>query len=176
MAGPRTRRRGARGHARGLALLALALAAAGALQFARTAGPIDEPWGVGATGTEWVDARFSRCGPGRSPACVVDGDTFHLGRRTVRIVGIDAPEMGDHARCPDEARRGAVATARLQTLLGAGRFEMVARRGDERDQYGRDLRTLRRTGADGRRVSIAQILYDEGLVHRYDGRKTGWCG
>jgi endonuclease YncB( thermonuclease family) len=162
-------------HLRGIAMLALVLGAAALLQWLITRGPIDEPWGVSEGGREWVEADFTRCGRGRGPACVVDGDTFHLGERTIRILGIDAPEVGDHARCPDEARRGEAATARLQALLSAGRFEMVARLGDETDQYGRELRTLRRTGADGRKSSIAAQLRAEGLVHRYDGHKTAWC-
>lgn len=107
---------------------------------------------------------------------MIDGDTFRLGTRKIRILGIDAPETGEHARWLDEARRGEAATARLQALLSAGRFEMIARKGDERDQYGRELRTLRRTGTDGKTGSIAAQMRAEGLVHRYDGHKTTWCG
>ena len=74
---------------------------------------------------ERVSETFSRCGIGRAHACVIDGDTFKLGKRKVRIIGIDAPETHP-ARCPQEARLGEQATARLRELLNQGPFEMVA--------------------------------------------------
>ena len=51
-----------------------------------------EPPGFLSGEPERVAAQFTRCGPGRVHACVVDGDTFKLGKRRVRIIGIDAPE------------------------------------------------------------------------------------
>ena len=124
---------------------------------------------------ERVSQRFSRCGPGRSHACVVDGDTFKLGQRRVRIIGIDAPET-HHASCPEEARLGEQATARLQELLNQGPFEMVAPVYGKQDRYGRDLRTVRRTMDDGSTQSIADEMRESGLAHRYlGGLKPGWC-
>lgn len=61
------------------------------------------PWGPLASRPERITAEFSRCGRGRSMACVVDGDTIRLGDRRIRILGIDAPELTD-ARCPGERR------------------------------------------------------------------------
>jgi len=52
--------------------------------------------------TEQVAATFTPCGPGRGSACVIDGDTFKLGDRKIRIIGIDAPELAE-PRCPAEA-------------------------------------------------------------------------
>ena len=49
--------------------------------------------------TERVSATFTPCGPGRGSACVIDGDTFKLGDRKIRIIGIDAPELAS-PRCP----------------------------------------------------------------------------
>lgn len=122
---------------------------------------------------EIVDEQFTRCGPGRGQACVVDGDTFKLGKRKVRIIGIDAPEVA--ARCPEEARLAEAATAELQRLLNQGPFEMVGRIGNQKDRYGRDLRALRRTLPDGSSQSIAEEMRERGLARRYKGFKEGWC-
>ncbi|HEX6410384.1 MAG TPA: thermonuclease family protein [Sphingomicrobium sp.] len=124
---------------------------------------------------ERVAAQFTRCGPARAHACVVDGDTFKLSKRRVRIIGIDAPET-HHAACPEEARLGERATARLQALLNDGPFDMVAPVYRRQDRYGRDLRTIRRTLSDGRTQSIAEEMRESGLAHRYlGGFKAGWC-
>ena len=51
-----------------------------------------EPPAFLSTDPEEVNDSFTRCGPGRGVNCVIDGDTFKLGERKVRIIGIDAPE------------------------------------------------------------------------------------
>lgn len=135
-----------------------------------TANPgLVEPWGPLAMTPERVDEHFTRCGPGRGHACVIDGDTIKIGTRKIRIVGIDAPETHP-PRCAGEAAKGEAATARLQALLNEGPFEMIGSRADAVDVYGRDLRVLKR---DGR--SIGAQLRDEGLVRRYSGTKLPWC-
>ena len=129
-----------------------------------------DPPGFLSSEPEQISAHFTRCGPGRGNACVVDGDTFKLGKRKIRIIGIDAPETHP-ARCADEARLGEQATARLQELLNQGPFEMVAPVYGKQDRYGRDLRSIRR----GDR-SIADAMRESGLAHRYlGGFKQGWC-
>ena len=134
-----------------------------------------EPPGFLAGEPERVSASFSRCGRGRSFACVIDGDTFKLGKRRVRIIGIDAPET-QHAQCAGEAALGERATARLQQLLNEGPFEMVAPAYRRQDRYGRDLRVIRRARADGTTQSIAGEMRESGLAHRYmGGFKPGWC-
>lgn len=129
-----------------------------------------EPPALLATGPETVDAQFSRCGRGRAHACVVDGDTFRLGKRRIRIVGIDAPEM--NARCEAEKRLAEAATAKLQELLNQGPFTMTGRIDDSRDRYGRELRTLTRKRADGSTQSIAEDMRTSGLARRYLGYKA----
>ena len=126
-----------------------------------------------STGPERVDARFTRCGPDRGKACVVDGDTFKIGQRKIRIIGIDAPEV--KARCPKEAQLAEAATAKLPTLLNEGPFVMTGRIDYMRDRYGRDLRTIKRKRPDGTVQSIAEDMRASGLAHRYLGFKTGWC-
>ncbi|HEX6073248.1 MAG TPA: thermonuclease family protein [Sphingomicrobium sp.] len=124
---------------------------------------------------ERVSEQFSRCGPGRGHACVIDGDTFKLGDRKVRIIGIDAPETHP-PRCAEEARLGEQATAKLRELLNQGAFEMVAPVYGTTDRYGRDLRAVRRKLPDGSMQSIAADMRESGLAHRYlGGFKMGWC-
>lgn len=133
-----------------------------------------EPPSFLASSPERVTQSFSRCGPGRRNACVIDGDTFKLGERKVRVIGIDAPEV--HAQCAEEARLAEQATVKLQALLNQGPFEMVAPVYGKTDRYGRDLRTIRRTLPDGRIQSIADEMRSAGLAHRYlGGIKPGWC-
>ncbi|HEU5286057.1 MAG TPA: thermonuclease family protein [Sphingomicrobium sp.] len=127
-----------------------------------------------ASEPEKVDQHFSRCGPGRGHACVIDGDTFKLGKRKVRIIGIDAPEV--KARCPEEAAKAEASTAELQRLLNQGPFEMVGRIDDRQDRYGRDLRAIRRIRPNGTKQSIAEDMRASGLARRYwGGLKSSWC-
>lgn len=153
---------------RPFALLAILLAAWTTLDPA-----LVEPLGPLASDPERVSARFTRCGPGRGQACVIDGDTFKLGQRKIRIIGIDAPEV--NGQCPEERRLAEQATARLQQLLNEGPFVMTGRVGDLQDRYGRDLRALTRDRPDGSTQSIADDMRNSSLAHRYLGFKTGWC-
>ena len=124
---------------------------------------------------EKVSGQFTRCGPGRGTFCVIDGDTIKLGERKVRIIGIDAPEIHP-SRCTEEARLGEAATAELQRLLNQGEFVMLGRLGGTFDFYGRDLRALIRTRADGTSRSIADEMLASGHVRRYlGGLRGGWC-
>ena len=133
-----------------------------------------EPPAFLSTDPERVTDRFTRCGPGRGHTCVVDGDTFKLGQRRIRIIGIDAPETHP-GRCPEEARLGEAATAKLQELLNEGAFEMVAPIYRDQDKYGRELRSVQRRRRDGSLQSIAEEMRKSGLAHRYTGFKTAWC-
>ena len=141
-------------------LLLLALLLALSWWLGRPPEPTVEP--------ERVSQHFERCGSGSSVACVVDGDSFRLGKRRIRVRGIDAPES--EGACPAETALAERSTARLAELLSAGPFIMTAVGGDERDQYGRDLRVLTRNGR-----SIGQAMVDAGLAHDYHGQKTSWC-
>lgn len=152
-----------RGVRRGLVIVPLLVLAGALLDPALIApfGPLAKREVVGAT--------FTLCGPGRGVACVVDGDTFKLGERKIRITGIDAPELVE-PRCPQEAALARRSADRLLALLNQGSFEMVAHRIHRRDRHGRDLMVLERNGS-----SIGGQLIDEGLAHRYVGSKRSWC-
>jgi endonuclease YncB( thermonuclease family) len=121
-----------------------------------------------SAGPERVAELFTRCGSGTEHACVVDGDSFRLGKRRIRIRGIDAPER--EGACPAETELAERSAARLTELLSAGPFIMTAVGGDERDQYDRELRVLTRGGR-----SIGDEMVSAGLAHDYRGRKTSWC-
>ena len=128
-----------------------------------------EPVGPLADQPELVATSFTPCGPGRGPACVVDGDTFKLGDRKIRITGIDAPEVAG-PKCPAEFALARRSADRLRQLLSQGPFEMTAHRLQRQDRHGRDLMVVRRGN-----VSIGRQMIDEGLAHRYIGSKRSWC-
>ncbi|HXG82035.1 MAG TPA: thermonuclease family protein [Sphingomicrobium sp.] len=146
-------------------LLVPLLLLAGALLDPSLIGPV----GPFADQPERVATKFTACGPGRGAACVIDGDTFKLGDRKIRITGIDAPELAE-PRCPAEAALARRSADRLLVLLNQGPFEMIAHRLQRQDRHGRDLMVIRRGDA-----SIGAQMIDEGLAHRYIGSKRGWC-
>jgi len=111
---------------------------------------------------------FPICGEGPGGNCVIDGDTFVLNGKAIRVADIDTPESGD-PKCQREAMLAAKATRRLQQLLNAGPLELRAISRDQ-DIYGRKLRTVHR---DGR--SIGDALIAEGLARRWTGAKKSWC-
>lgn len=103
----------------------------------------------------------------QSPIRVIDGDTIAVRGTTIRIIGLDAPEM--HGRCPLETQMARAARDRLAVLLQDG--ATIWRRG--RDRYGRALAVVH--DAAGR--DVAQLLVSEGLARAYNGRgpRRGWC-
>lgn len=112
---------------------------------------------------------FSICRTPPFQNCVVDGDTFYLGREPIRIADIDAPEVHP-ARCPREAELGDMATRRLRDILNARPFELQAYERDT-DKYGRKLRVVAQNG-----TSVGGILVMEGLARTWTGRRRPWCG
>jgi endonuclease YncB( thermonuclease family) len=79
---------------------------------------------------------------------VHDGDTFYVGRETIRLRGIDAPELGEPG--------SAAATWRLRQLLGVSTVTIVPR---AQDIY---CRTVADVYVAGHR--IADMLRMEGHV------------
>ena len=100
---------------------------------------------------------------------MVDGDTFWLDRRKVRIADIDTPEIGE-PKCDAEFALGMKATRRLRELLNAGPFTLEAIPGRDQDKYGRDLRVVVRSGR-----SLGDQLVQEGLARTWSGRREPWC-
>lgn len=99
---------------------------------------------------------------------VHDGDTFRLGAERIRILGMDAPEIGDGAKCDQEQRAAVAARDYLETALRSDDVH-IERHGF--DVYGR---TLARVYVDGR--DIADAMLGEGLARPYVPRRHGdWC-
>jgi micrococcal nuclease len=129
-------------------------------------------------GTRFTVAQtFHRCGKGRGPNCVPDGDTFIMGKRHIRITSIDAPEVGAKAGCPLEAQQAEQAGDLLVTMLNQGPVILQPPQDGLLDQYGRELMTVTRRRADGSVQNIADDLVATGLVHLYDRGhpRGGWC-
>lgn len=113
---------------------------------------------------------FEFCGKVRR-TCVVDGDTFWLNGKKVRIADIDTPEIGS-PQCESEHQLGLRAKRRLLLLLNEGPFELqLDAEGRDVDAFGRQLRIVVRNGR-----SIGDQLVQEGLAHRWEGGKQSWCG
>jgi len=104
--------------------------------------------------------------PARRQTCVVDGDTFWLGREKIRIENIDAPDKPGEGRCTPRKLRELAggrnrpwcdaalylrATLALSALLSSGRIE-IDRRGVDRNG-----RTLARVRVGGRDVGRGMI-------------------
>ena len=124
---------------------------------------------------EVLKGPFTRCGKGRSATCVVDGDTILIGQRTIRVIGIDAPEIHP-PRCPDEARKGEAAAQGLLALMNQGPVTLAGPTPPVRDEYGRELRHLLRARPDGTVQSLADDLVTSGLVRPYlRGPRDPWC-
>ncbi len=137
-------------------------------------GAAFEPPAFLQTEPESVAGPFTRCGPGRGAYCVIDGDTFKLGERKVRVVGIDTAEV--KASCPAEAAQAERSTAALQAWLNRGPFQMTARLDEPTDRYGRDLRIVKRVAADGSEDRLAAFMQAEGGARSYlGGYRGGWC-
>jgi endonuclease YncB( thermonuclease family) len=106
--------------------------------------------------------------PARRHDCIVDGDTWWIGRTKYRHATIDAPEISpSEAHCGREIAIGLLARDRLQTLL-SGQFEVqpTGRVG----AFGRPLATI--LLPDGREAG--DVLMTEGLAVRYP-EGHDWC-
>ena len=121
-----------------------------------------------------IEGRFTRCGRGRGYYCVVDGDTFKLGDRAVRVVGIDTAEVD--AECAAEAVQAEASAKALQGWLNRGPFRMTHRLDEPIDRYGRSLRTVYRLRPDGCEDRLADYMRAEGGARGYWGGGRGeWC-
>jgi len=133
-----------------------------------------EPPGFLQTEPEVIAGSFTRCGPGRGYYCVIDGDTFKVGERDIRVVGIDTPEV--EAECAAEAQAAERATQALQNWLNLASFRMTARIDEARDKYGRELRIVKRVNPDGSEDRLADHMREGGFARRYlGGWRGGWC-
>jgi endonuclease YncB( thermonuclease family) len=121
-----------------------------------------------ATATTSRGLVFGLCNEGGLTNCVASGDSFYLGGKTVRVAGIEAPQLYG-AACPKEATLGRKSAAKLQGLLNSGELEMM-KVGQDLDRYGLLLRNVAVDGKDvGRTMVAAGLARDIGDLTR------SWC-
>jgi micrococcal nuclease len=115
---------------------------------------------------------------------VVDGDTIRAGGRTIRLVGIDTPEIGNHARCERERELAARAATRLDQLVLSGELDLRlvscgcswGTEGTPACNYGRACGVLKVGGKD-----VSDILIAERFARPYRCRgsscppRSNWC-
>lgn len=104
-------------------------------------------------------------------ACrAIDGDTIACGTARVRMLNIDTPELGSHARCPAEAALAERARQFTAQRLAAGAVEIRVDGKRPRDRYGRTLAWVSVDAQD-----LGEELIAAGLARRWDGRRRPWC-
>lgn len=112
---------------------------------------------------------------------VVDGDTIEFEalwvpqpmrqRILLRVYGVDTPEKGHRARCPQEAARGQAATEFAHRVLSRSRTVQAAI--TDWDKYGG--RVLGDVILDGN-ISLRTLLIQNGFAREYFGEaKQSWC-
>lgn len=111
---------------------------------------------------------FGLCNEGGLTNCVASGDSFYLGGKTVRIAGIEAPQLYG-AACPREAALGQSAALRLQALLNSGELEMT-RVPQDLDRFGLLLRNVAIDGKD-----VGRTMRQEGLARQIGDLTRNWC-
>jgi len=111
---------------------------------------------------------------------VVDGDTVAFQANwlpdplkkelSVRVFGVDTPEKGFRAGCPEEDARGQAASAFTKAQINASQKKQVVLM--DWDKYGG--RVLGDILLDGK--SLRMMLINNGFAREYYGEaKTSWC-
>lgn len=99
---------------------------------------------------------------------VVDGDTIRISRERIRILGIDAPETQNRARCDEERRLASLATMTLKELIESKHLS-IQRNG--KDRFGRTLAYVRiRGGGD-----VGELLIRARVAVRWGNGRPDWC-
>jgi endonuclease YncB( thermonuclease family) len=111
---------------------------------------------------------FGLCNEGGLTNCVASGDSFYLGGKTVRVAGIEAPQLYG-AACPKEAALGRKSAVKLQALLNSGEIEMT-KVGQDLDGYGLLLRNVAVDGKD-----VGGTLVAAGLAREIGDLTRSWC-
>lgn len=111
---------------------------------------------------------------------VTDGDTVVIAapflpaplkpQLAVRVFGVDTPEKGHRAKCPQENERGQAATAFTKDMINKAQKRQVILM--DWDKYGG--RVLGDVLLDGKSLRVALIT--NGFAREYYGEaKTSWC-
>lgn len=111
---------------------------------------------------------------------VIDGDTVAFQANwlpeplkkelSIRVFGVDTPEKGHRAKCPQENERGQAATAFTKDMINKSQKRQVILM--DWDKYGG--RVLGDVLLDGKSLRVALIT--NGFAREYYGEaKTSWC-
>jgi endonuclease YncB( thermonuclease family) len=111
---------------------------------------------------------------------VIDGDTVAFQANwlpdplkkelSIRVFGVDTPEKGHRAKCPQENERGQAATAFTKDAINKSQKRQVILM--DWDKYGG--RVLGDVLLDGK--SLRTLLITNGFAREYYGEaKTSWC-
>ena len=111
---------------------------------------------------------------------VIDGDTVAFQANwlpeplkkelSIRVFGVDTPEKGHRAKCPQEDARGQAATAFTKDMINKSQKRQVILM--DWDKYGG--RVLGDVLLDGKSLRVALIT--NGFAREYYGEaKTSWC-
>lgn len=108
-----------------------------------------------------------------SQILAIDGDTYQIAGKRLRLAGWDSPETGNSANCRAEHELGLRAEAQAKLLISTGRTAVLQRLGQ--DQYQREVARIWLDGTD-----IGKMLQMDGLaveIHKDEiSGKADWCG
>ncbi|MCF6367517.1 hypothetical protein [Rhizobium halophilum] len=112
--------------------------------------------------------KFFLCGTAKQDDCVIAADRFMLKGETIRIAGIEVPDI-KKPRCEAERIKASDAKLRVRAFLDSGPFDIIAASAGDEDSGGHKIRAIMRNG-----VSLSDVLVREGLARR-PGSSGGWC-
>ena len=108
-----------------------------------------------------------------SQIIAVDGDTYQVAGKRLRLAGWDSPETGSSANCRAEHDLGLRAEAQAKLFIGTGKTAVLELLGE--DQYQREVARIWLDGTD-----IGKMLEMDGLaapIHKDEiSGKADWCG
>ncbi len=108
-----------------------------------------------------------------SQILAIDGDTYQIAGKRIRLAGWDSPETGQSAKCRREHDLGMQAEAQAKRLIGTGKTATLQLLGE--DQYQRAVARIWLDGTD-----IGELLFDEGLSLPTEKDdvigQIDWCG
>lgn len=96
---------------------------------------------------------------------VYDGDTFRVGKESIRVLHIDAPEI--KGRCAAERRMAQASKGELIRILASGKLTITR---DGTDRYGRSLATIDVGGLD-----VGGQMIESGAARPWRGHRENWC-
>ena len=105
----------------------------------------------------------------RPAVWVIDGDTIDVRGERIRVVNLDAPDVGSHAKCSLEEQRGQAAkTYAIAIVREADEVGLADREG--LDRYGRSLARVTLDGED-----FAAMMIAAGNGRPWRDRSSNWC-